>query len=148
MLNPALYWLTIGVILFVLELVLPGFVLVFFAVGAMVAALVAWFLPVTSVALQLGIFIAASLGALFSLRGVIQRRFFAPAVTKEGEDGDVLLVVAGGRGIVCNSIFPPAEGRIKYAGSTWRASADEKIEEGEIITVVRQNGLVIHVERV
>ena len=47
-----------------------------------------------------------------------------------------------------STIVPPAEGRIKCFGSSWRATADEQVEEGEIVMVVRQNGLVIHVERV
>ncbi|WP_228855329.1 NfeD family protein [Desulfomarina profundi] len=46
------------------------------------------------------------------------------------------------------TIVPPAEGRIKYAGTFWRATADERIDEGEIISVVSQDGLVIHVEKV
>ena len=41
LIHPALYWLIIGVILFVLELVLPGFVLFFFAMGAILTALIA-----------------------------------------------------------------------------------------------------------
>ena len=148
MVDPALYWLIIGVILFVLELVLPGFVLFFFASGALLTALVAWLVPGTSVALQLGLFIVASLGTLLSLRGVIQKRFFASAVTAEGEDVDRQLAVSGDRGVVCSMIAPPAEGRIKYSGTSWRATADERIEEGEIVAVVRQQDLVIHVEKV
>jgi len=148
MLDPALYWLTIGVILFVLEMLLPGFVLFFFATGAMVTALVAWLIPTTSIALQLGLFIVASLATLFSLRGVIQKRFFASVPVKEGEDVDVQFAVPGDRGVVCNVIAPPAEGRIKCSGSTWRATAAERIEEGEIVAIVRQKGLVIHVEKV
>jgi membrane protein implicated in regulation of membrane protease activity len=148
MLDPALYWLIIGVMLFVLELVLPGFVLFFFAAGAILTALIAWLVPTTSIAMQLGLFIVASLGTLLSLRGLIQKRFFAPAPSAEGEDVDIQGAVPGDRGVVCITIAPPAEGRIKYSGSTWRATADERIEEGEIIAVVKQQGLVIHVEKV
>jgi inner membrane protein len=148
MLDPALYWLIIGVMLFVLELVLPGFVLFFFAAGAMLTALVAWLVPATSIAAQLGLFIVASLGTLLSLRGLIQKRFFAAAPSADGEDIDIQRAVPGDRGVVCNTIAPPAEGRIKYSGSSWRATADERIEEGEIIAVVKQRGLVIHVEKV
>ena len=148
MLNPAIYWLTIGVILFVLELVIPGFVLFFFAVGAMLAAFVAWLVPTTSIALQLGIFIVASLGTLLSLRGFIQKQFFASVPNKEGEDVDTSLAVAGDRGVVCNTIVPPAEGRINYAGSSWRAIADEKIEEGAIVVIMSRRGLIVHVKKV
>lgn len=148
MVDPALYWLIIGVMLFVLELVLPGFVLFFFAVSAMATALLAWLLPTTAIVLQLGFFIAASLITLFCLRGFIQKRFFSSAPAKDGEDVDVQRALPGDKGVVCSTIAPPAEGRIKYSGSSWRATADERIEEGEIVAVVRQNDLIIHVERV
>jgi membrane protein implicated in regulation of membrane protease activity len=147
MINPALYWLIIGVMLFFLELAVPGFILFFFAVGALLTALAAWLFPL-SLAWQLALFIATSLIALFALRNIIQTRLHAPTSKEEEEDKDVMLAAAGEKGVVSSTIVPPAEGRIKYAGTTWRATADEKIEEGEIIAVVIQKGLVIHVEKV
>ena len=149
MIDPALYWLIIGVMLFFLEMAVPGFVLFFFALGALVTALVAWLTPV-SVAWQLALFISASLISLFSLRGVIQKKFLSPTSEADDEeiDEDVFLAVAGERGVVSMTISPPAEGQIKYSGTFWKATADEKIGEGEIISVVQQEGLVIHVEKV
>lgn len=149
MIDPALYWLIIGVMLFFLEMAVPGFVLFFFALGALVTALVAWLTPV-SVAWQLALFISASLVSLLSLRGVIQKKFLSSTSDAEDEeiDEDVFLAVAGERGVVSSTINPPAEGQIKYSGTFWKATADEQIEEGEIISVVKQEGLVIHVEKV
>jgi len=149
MIDPALYWLIIGVMLFFLEMAVPGFVLFFFALGALVTALVAWLTPV-GVAWQLALFISASLVSLLSLRGVIQKKFLSSASDAEDEemDEDVLLAVAGERGVVSMTISPSAEGQIKYSGTFWKATADEQIEEGEIISVVKQEGLVIHVEKV
>jgi membrane protein implicated in regulation of membrane protease activity len=112
----------------------------------LLTALVAWLTPI-SLAWQLGLFIAASLLSLLSLRNVIQKRLFTESPADE-EDQDNVLAVAGERGVVTETIAPPAEGRIKYAGSFWRAAAEEMIEEGEIISVVQQKGLVIHVEKV
>jgi inner membrane protein len=43
---------------------------------------------------------------------------------------------------------PPAEGRVKYSGTSWRAIAEEEIEEGEIVTIVCQKNLVLQVEKV
>lgn len=149
MIDPALYWLIIGVMLFFVEMAVPGFILFFFALGALVTALAAWLTPI-SIAWQLALFIAASLITLLSLRDMIQRKFLtsAPADEDEEKDEDVILAVAGERGVVSMTIAPPAEGQIKYAGTFWKAIADEKIEEGEIITVVGQKGLVIQVEKV
>lgn len=144
MINPELYWLIIGVMLFFLELALPGFILFFFGLGAVVVALLTWLTPI-SIAWQLFVFILVSLLSLFGLRNIIQQKFFA----ENGVEGeDVVLAKPGERGVVTTTITPPAEGRIKYKGSFWRAIAEEEIEEGEIISVVRQKDLVIHVERV
>ena len=129
MIDPALYWLIVGVMLFFVEMAVPGFILFFFALGALVTALVAWLTPI-SIAWQLALFIAASLITLLSLRDMIQRKFLAsPPADEEEEDKDVILAVAGERGVVSMTITPPGEGQIKYAGTFWRAIADEKIEE-------------------
>lgn len=152
MIDPALYWLIIGVMLFFLELAVPGFILFFFALGALLTALVTWLSPV-SIALQLALFITASLVSLLSLRNVIQKNFIS-SPPKEGEsededkDEDEELVMPGDKGVVSSTIIPPAEGRIKYSGTSWRAIADEKIEEGEIVSIIRRKDLVIHVEKV
>jgi membrane protein implicated in regulation of membrane protease activity len=147
--DPALYWLIIGVLLFFLELALPGFILFFFGLGAIITAAAAWLTPI-SIAWQLGVFIVASVAALLTLRNFIQNRFLSQPVAEDGEpeDEDIVYAMPGDRGVVSTTINPPAEGRIKYSGTSWRATADEKIEEGEIISVVRQTDLVIHVEKV
>ena len=80
------------------------------------------------------------------MRNVIQKKFLQSS--PDAGDEDVVLVGTGERGVVVNAIQPPAEGRIKYSGSSWRATADEKIDEGEIISIVSQKGLVVHVEKV
>jgi membrane protein implicated in regulation of membrane protease activity len=145
--DPALYWLIIGVMLFFLELMLPGFILFFFGMGALVTALAAWLLHI-AVSWQLALFIVSSLASLFALRGIIQRKFFDSGSEEEEEDRDVVLAEPGSKGVVSMGIYPPAEGRIKYAGTFWRATADENIGDGEIISIVHQDGLVIHVEKV
>lgn len=146
--DPALYWLIIGVMLLFLELALPGFVIFFFGLGALLTALVAWLTPI-SIAWQLGLFISFSLLSVLTLRNFIQQQFFKPPGEEEGlEEEDIVQAVPGDKGVVTTTIDPPAEGRIKYSGTFWRATADEKIEEGEIIAVVRQVDLVIHVEKV
>lgn len=151
--HPALYWLIIGVMMFFLELALPGFILFFFALGALITAGASWMFPSLSIASQLGLFIIASLGMLFGLRNVIQKRFMTKPKKdennpEEDDPDDTPLAVPGDKGVVCMTIAPPGEGRIKYSGTYWRATADERIEDGEIIQIVQQKGLVIHVEKV
>ena len=142
-----LFWLILGVVLLFLELALPGFIIFFFGAGALATSLVAYLFPI-SLNWQLAIFIAASLIALFSLRNIIQKKFLDPPKEGEEEDDDEMMAMPGERGVVCGAIEPPAEGRIKFSGSFWRATADEAIGEGEIVSVVLQKDLIIHVEKV
>lgn len=146
-LHSALYWLIIGVMLFFLEMALPGFILFFFALGALAVAGAAWLFKI-SIAWQLGLFIIVSVLSLLLLRNRIQDRFFSKADVGEEEDEDVMLATPGGKGVVCETISPPAMGKVKYGGSFWRATADEPIEEGEIIAIVHQDQLVVHVKKV
>lgn len=140
-----LFWLIIGVILLFLELTLPGFVLFFFGLGALITSLGAYLFEL-NLSWQLALFIFASLISLFSLRNVIQKKIMQSSA--DIGDEDLVLISPGERGVVVSEIQPPAEGRIKYSGSSWRATADEKIDEGEIISIVSQKGLVVHVEKV
>ncbi len=154
MLPLELYWLIIGVLLLLLELGLPGFVLFFFGVGALVVSAALWLLPEGSMPIvwQLGLFLVVSLLSLVTLRGVILRRFFAPpAVDREAQKGqekeDIIHAKPGEKAVVSQTIYPPAEGQLKFAGTFWRATADEVLEAGEVVAVVSQHDLVIHVKK-
>ncbi|SDO62619.1 NfeD family protein [Desulforhopalus singaporensis] len=149
--DPALYWFIIGVMLGFMGLVLPGFVLLVFGFGAVVTSAVAWFTSVP-IAGQLGLFIVSSVLGLLVMDNFIKKRFpgdsGADAAVEDEQEQVVLQAVPGDRGVVSAAIDPPEEGRIKYSGICWRATADEFIEEGEIISVVYQKDLVVHVEKI
>lgn len=68
-------WFVVAVALVLLELVLPGVILVFFGLGAGVTSLVVWLGLVDSLDAQLLVFSGASLALLFSLRRWVRARF-------------------------------------------------------------------------
>ncbi len=135
-----LMWLIMGVICFVLELMLPGFILFFFGLGSWVAALSCWLFPV-SLNMQLAIFIVSSLVSLFLLRRFIQKRFRGD----ESIEDEGVSVAIGERALVLEDILPPQEGKISYAGTQWRARAEEAIEKGSTVFITGQNGAVMEV---
>ncbi len=139
----SLIWLTAGVLLLILEMVLPGFVLFFFGLGALITFLFTWLFPI-SLNQQLALFIVSSLVSLFTLRGFIKRTFLGGSTA---EAGDNAIAKGGESVVVTKTIDPPMEGKIKYSGTFWRAIADEKIEEGEPATVVSQEGLIMRVKK-
>ncbi len=137
-----LMWLIMGVICFLLEMMLPGFILFFFALGAWITALVCWLYPVT-LNVQLAIFLSSSLLSLFILRGIIRKTFFGDV----SADEDDVIVAAGDSATVSVDIIPPAEGKIDYSGTQWRAIADEQIGKGSVVTIISQDGLCMKVAK-
>lgn len=137
-----LMWFVMGVICFLLEMVLPGFVIFFFGVGAWVTALVCWLYPIT-LNWQLAIFLSSSLLSLLLLRKVIRKIFIGDV-----EQEDQLSDAVGESVEVVEEIVPPGEGKVFYSGTQWKAKADEKIEKGAFVTIKAQDGLILKVAKV
>lgn len=141
--TPSLFWFVGGIVLFLLEMFVPGFVLFFFGTGACLTALVTLLFDLTLNG-QILVFIFASLLSLVLLRRYVKDTFIGDSVAS-GKDS--ALAAHGTRVEVIDEIVPPAEGKVKYSGSTWRARATEKIEAGEIVQIIEQDGLIMTVKK-
>ncbi|MGL1932560.1 MAG: NfeD family protein [Desulfotalea sp.] len=137
--HTGLFWLSIGVMMFIMEMVVPGFVLFFFGVGAWVVALLTWLMPLTLVA-QLFVFLISSVISLLVFRRFIKDKFFGVSEDEPSfEEGDTAEVI--------EVIKPPYKGKVRYSGTTWKALAEERIEVGEVVKIVVRDGLVFRVEK-
>ena len=139
--SPILAWFLIGIAFYSIELALPGFVVFFFGIGAWCAALGVYIFDV-SLTTQLVLFLTTSILSLLVLRSYLQKIFLGGE--KEEEDG-VSLNSTPSNGTVIEEIIPPAEGKVKYAGSFWRASAEEYIAAGTVVQIVEQHDLLVKV---
>lgn len=137
-------WFILGIAFFVVEMIMPGFVIFFFGIGAWVTALILFFTPI-SLNTQLIIFLITSLLSLFLLRKYIQETFLG---TKKENEVDQILASDGENAVVTESIRPPAQGKVKYSGTSWQAVAEQEIGVGEIVTILSQDGLVMKVQKV
>lgn len=142
--SPGLLWLSIGVILFVMEMAVPGFILFFFGVAAWLTALGCYFFD-WNITVQLSVFLVASLASLFGLRGLVQKTFIGDS-KDDGED--TIMAQGGEKCTVSIAIQPPAEGQVKFGGTFWRATAEEACEEGEVVIVEKQEDLLITVKKI
>ncbi len=140
---PTLIWFILGGLCFLLEMALPGFIVFFFGVGAWVTAVACWLTPI-GLNGQLALFLAGSVVSLFALRGLVRRTFLGSS--SHGEESNSI-AQHGETAEVIEAIVPPAEGKIRYSGTLWRATAETEISKGEIVTILSQDGLVIHVVR-
>jgi len=133
-------WFIAGALLVLAELAMPGFVMLFFALGAFIASLAAYLGLGTSG--QIVVFIAASMLGVALLRRMFLRIFHgrthSPAPGEGGpasadkDDEDIGL---GKTAEVTRAIGPNLPGEIKFRGSYWRAQAETDIGEGEIVVI-------------
>ncbi len=139
--SPVLAWFLIGIVFYVVELVLPGFVVFFFGIGAWCTALAVYLMDI-STSLQLGVFLVTSLVSLFLLRKYIQTVFIGSV---QQDDASVKAGPVADTGVVTEDIVPPGKGRVKYGGSFWKATADESIEAGTTVKIINQDNLEVKV---
>ena len=131
-------WFLAGAVLLLAELATPGFVLLFFALGAFVAALAAYALNIGAGG-QIVVFLAASLAGLALLRRMFLRVFRGR--TRRADDGspeDSGLDDSGvGKtALVTRAVGPGRQGEIKFRGSFWRAESSFPAGEGETVVII------------
>ncbi len=134
-LSPALIWFLAGVAFLIAELLVPGFILIFFTAGCWITGLIVWGMDI-DVTMQISIFIISSLVLLFCLRKYSIKTF--KGTTRDEVDDRYADSKIGKTAIVTKPIIPGIPGEIKVAGSFWRAIADIEIEEGKSVIIQGQ----------
>lgn len=148
-------WFLAGAVFLLAEMALPGFVLLFFAIGAFAAAFAAW--AGLTLSGQFLVFLAVSVAGVGLLRRMFLRIFQGRvqaqaddepgqntgpnAGTDAGPNAGTDDNAAGKAALVTRAITPTVPGEIKFRGSFWRAEASVDIGEGENVVIL---GLTKH----
>jgi membrane protein implicated in regulation of membrane protease activity len=143
-LKPEVIWFAIALVLLILEFVLPGLVIFFFAAGACVVALVCL---VTDIGInaQLAIFIVTSVLALLCLRRWLKGIFVGHVTSTQNMTEDLREFV-GERAVVKEKITPKLAGKVEFHGTNWAAQADEEIGEGAVVEIIGKNNITLKVK--
>ena len=139
--HPAVIWFLIGLGLLILELVLPGLVIMFFGAGAWVTAIASAIFDI-SLNMQILIFLVASLLGLVLLRKYIKKRFFS----KKDENAQDQLEEFIGRKAMAVEQFKDGVGHVEFKGTRWSARSDEPVSEGQWVTILSQESLTLNVK--
>ena len=140
--RPELIWFIIGLILFLLELVLPGFVIFFFGVGAWITAIVC-LISNPGVNLQVIVFAITSVLSLLALRKMIQQRIF---YTKESLSEGVEDEFTGKEAVALMDIIPGKRGKVEFKGTTWNAESLKEVSEGQTVVILEKDNFKLIVE--
>ncbi len=138
-------WILLGLAIMSMELFAPGFVIVFFGLGAVATGLLLFFLPL-GVNTQLVLFAVISIVLLVSFRKMAQG-YFVGRVGHKNPTGGPHEVMAGETAVVTETIVPNSpKGKVEFHGSFWNADADTEIKPGVKVTVLERRNLTLKVK--
>lgn len=138
-------WIIVGLAIMSMELFMPGFILVFFGLGAVLTGAAIFFVPM-GVNAQLVFFTAASIVLLVSFRKMAQG-YFVGRTANANPTGAAMEIFTGETAIVTEDIVPNSpKGKVEFHGSFWNADSDVAIEKGLKVTVLERHNLTLKVK--
>ena len=143
-LKPELIWFLVGLILLIMEFVMPGLIVAFFGVGAWIVAIICLFIDIPLNA-QLLIFIVTSVLSLLLLRKWLKGIFMGHVVSKQ-DVKENLEEFVGQRAVVKERIVPNGGGKVAFHGTDWNAEADEEIAEGTAVEIIGKDNITLKVK--
>lgn len=133
-------WFIIAGILFIAEMLSITFYMLWLGIGAVVGGLIALFAPE---ALLLQVIV----GAIVSLT----LTFFTKRISKNFREAkgftDTVDMLVGKKGIIMQAITNKANGIVKVDGDTWTATADDPIDAGEKVIVIKRHSTILQVKK-
>ena len=140
-LNAAVIWIIIGFVLFLLEFLLPGLILFFFAVGAWMVGILCLFIDLT-INEQLIIFLIGSIATILLLR-----KWFSKILWKRRHSTELLEdEFLGKTAKALTAILPGENGKVDFKGTTWQAASDDTIEKGENVIIIGNESILLLVK--
>jgi len=139
-LNAAVIWFIIGLLCFLLEFVIPGLILFFFAVGAWIVAILSLLIEM-SVNVQLILFAASSILTILLFRKWVKKIIWTKRHSTELEHEFL-----GKTGKAETFIGPGQNGKVHFKGTSWNARSEDTIEQGENVTITGNESILLIVK--
>ena len=135
------YWWALSAALLVCEMLLPGVVFLFIAVGAATAGLVLLVAPDASLEIQLAVFAVVSVVSAVGLRPYLKRLQGRTADATLNARGEALV----GREFILDQPILAGRGRIKLGDGSWIVTGPDMVA-GAKVRVAAVNGTELRVE--
>jgi membrane protein implicated in regulation of membrane protease activity len=140
--RPEIFWFILGLGFFLMELVIPGFFIFFFGLGAWITALVC-LLADPSINLQIIIFAITSVLSLLWLRRIIQKKFF---YNRGAKSDDVEDEFTGKEALAVSDFGGMQTGKVEFKGTTWKAESTSEITKGQRVVIINKEDFKLNVE--
>lgn len=135
-------WLIAGLVMMILELIVPGGVVVFLGVSAIIVGAGLYFKIISTVTMSFIVWFMTSIFMMLVLRSFFMKYFEGDSKVHNVDEnadfkGSIVLVV--------EEISPYKEGRVRFRDTTWIARSDDELARGEeaIIVEIDENSIVV-----
>lgn len=130
-------WLIVGIVLILSEFVIPGGIVVFLGLSALVVSLGFYFQLITNHLNGFLTWFIVSIFLMLFLRSLFIRYFEGDSsIQNVDEDSEIL----GSIVLVVEDIFPYKDGRVKFRDSTWSARSEDEIKSGDKALIENRDG--------
>jgi inner membrane protein len=130
-------WLIAGVVLMLLEIVVPGGVVIFLGLAAGVVGASVAFGWVDTLAHSLLLWFITSIVLLLGLRSFFLKYFEGDSTVQNvDEEADYVSSLVE----VVEEIQPYREGRVSFRGVTWQARSEETLAAGSTAVITARDG--------
>ena len=136
------FWLIAAGILFIIEIMTVGFLVFWFAIGALITMIFSIF--ISNIFAQTVVFIISSCILLFATKPLVNK------ITKNDKNVSTNIYrIIDKQGIVVEDIDSEFEkGKVKINGELWTATSNTLIPKGTTVVVKEVDGVKIYVEKV
>ena len=142
--KPEIIWCLLGIIMLFAEFAMPGFVILFFGVGALLVAFLLLFFNLT-LNVQIILFLVLSVLSLGLLRKWLKTIFKGILTGKNSMPKNSESFV-GERAVVDSDISAGVIGKVEFHGTLWNAVSDVPITKGTLVVITKQNNLTFEVK--
>ena len=138
--TPPVIWFLIGLGLLLLELILPGLIVIFFGLGAWITALGLWIFNY-GINMQLLVFAVSSVAMLLLLRKSLKQRFFSTSEESDALEDEFIGKVA----TALTTLPANVPGKVEFKGTQWSAVSDSEIPQGGAAKIIGKDSLTLKV---
>ena len=132
------YWIIFGLILIIGEFVVSGLVLIFLGLAAVIVGGLAYFGLINDLTWEITLFAVLSPALLAGARRFLRDWLFGKET--QGRTSDDSAGLVGARATV-QGAFENGVGTVRYRGALWQAQSSHPLNDGQMVRILRHEGL-------
>lgn len=141
--NIPVLWFVVGFAFFLLEFVLPGFILFFFGIAAWLVAGVTLFIDI-DVNVQLAIFLISAVISVLLFRKLLRDKLGMRKATPSILEDEYIGKIA----VAETAITPSENGKVEFKGTSWDAKSEDYIVAGQKVEIIETRSILLIVKSI